>query len=105
MHIHFLTGAIVNAFESRESPAFRQTALPLVQKGFTAFEPRWLQSPAEGMEHMADLQQSMKKHTLHIDAREHMTATGIRRVDFFSDELITAQTDMGQLNIKGHLSY
>ena len=50
---------------------------------------------------MADLQQSMKKHTLHIDAREHMTATGIRRVDFFSDELITAQTDMGQLNIKG----
>lgn len=101
MHIHFLTGAIVNAFESRESPAFRQTALPLAQKGFTAFEPRWLQSPAEGMEHMADLQQSMKKHTLHIDAREHMTATGIRRVDFFSDELITAQTDMGQLNIKG----
>lgn len=49
---------------------------------------------------MADTQQ-MKNHTLHLDARERMTATGIRRVDFFSDELITAQTDMGQLNIKG----
>lgn len=45
--------------------------------------------------------QSMKRHTLSLDARERMTATGIRRVDFFSDELITAQTDMGQLNIKG----
>jgi len=53
------------------------------------------------MEHMAELQQPTKKHSLHIDGREHMAATGIRRVDFFSDELITAQTDLGQLNIKG----
>lgn len=52
------------------------------------------------MEHMAEIQ-AMKKHTLHIDARERMSATGIQRVDFFSDEMITAQTDLGQLNIKG----
>ena len=30
-----------------------------------------------------------------------LTATGIRRVDFFSDEQVAAQTDLGQLNIKG----
>ena len=28
-------------------------------------------------------------------------ATGVSRVDFFSEELITAQTDQGQLHIKG----
>ncbi|MDE6838330.1 MAG: YabP/YqfC family sporulation protein [Acutalibacter sp.] len=42
-----------------------------------------------------------KKHCLSLDNRERLTATGIQRVDFFSDELITAQTDLGQLNIKG----
>ena len=36
-----------------------------------------------------------------MEHRERLTATGIKRVDFFSDELITAQTDLGQLNIKG----
>ncbi len=50
---------------------------------------------------MADIQRAVKKHTLTIQNREKLTATGIIRVDFFSDELITAQTDMGQLNIKG----
>lgn len=42
-----------------------------------------------------------KKHSLSLDNRERLTATGIQRVDFFSDEMITAQTDLGQLNIKG----
>lgn len=46
-------------------------------------------------------EQVLKRHSIHIDSREQMTATGIKRVDFFSDELITAQTDLGQLNIKG----
>ena len=53
------------------------------------------------VQRMADMQKPLKKHTLAIDGRERLTATGIRRVDFFSDELITAQTDLGQLNIKG----
>ncbi len=51
--------------------------------------------------HMAETQKPLKRHTLTVDGRERLTATGIRRVDFFSDELITAQTDLGQLNIKG----
>ncbi len=50
---------------------------------------------------MAENQKPMKRHALAVDGRERLTATGIRRVDFFSDELITAQTDLGQLNIKG----
>ncbi len=53
------------------------------------------------MEAMPDTQKPMKRHELHMEARERLTSTGIRRVDFFSDELITAQTDLGQLNIKG----
>lgn len=53
------------------------------------------------METMAEPQKTMKKHVLVVDGREKLTATGIRRVDFFSDELITAQTELGQLNIKG----
>lgn len=51
------------------------------------------------MEHMTD--QPLKKHSLAVEGRERLSATGIKRVDFFSDELITAQTDLGQLNIKG----
>lgn len=46
-------------------------------------------------------EQPVRKHILSLDARERLTATGIKRVDFFSDEIITAQTDLGQLNIKG----
>lgn len=46
-------------------------------------------------------EQQVKKHDLSVTSREKLAATGIRRVDFFSDELITAQTDLGQLNIKG----
>lgn len=46
-------------------------------------------------------EQPIKKHSLSLDARERLTATGIRRVDHFTGELITAQTDLGQLNIKG----
>lgn len=50
---------------------------------------------------MPETQKTMKRHGLHIEARERLNATGICRVDFFSDELITAQTELGQLNIKG----
>ncbi len=50
---------------------------------------------------MAEPQKTTGRHSLTIEKRERLTATGIRRVDFFSDELITAQTDLGQLNIKG----
>lgn len=50
---------------------------------------------------MTENQKPMKRHTLTIDGREKLIAAGIRRVDFFSDELITAQTELGQLNIKG----
>lgn len=50
---------------------------------------------------MAEIQKAAKKHILTIHNREKLTATGIIRVDFFSEELITAQTDLGQLNIKG----
>ncbi len=50
---------------------------------------------------MAEIQKTPKNHTLTIQQREKIMATGIVRVDFFSDELITAQTDIGQLNIKG----
>lgn len=46
-------------------------------------------------------EQQAKRHELALNGRERLTATGIRRGDFFSDELITAQTDLGQLNIKG----
>lgn len=56
------------------------------------------------MESMPETQKPMKpmkRHELRLEARERLTATGIRRVDFFSDELITAQTELGQLNIKG----
>lgn len=50
---------------------------------------------------MAEQQKSFKRQTLNIDNREKLSATGILKVDSFSDELITAQTDLGQLNIKG----
>lgn len=46
-------------------------------------------------------EQGAKRHDLTVANRERLTASGIKRVDFFSDELITAQTDLGQLNIKG----
>lgn len=50
---------------------------------------------------MAEPQKVRKTHKLNVDNREKLTTTGITKVDFFSDELITAQTDLGQLNIKG----
>lgn len=43
----------------------------------------------------------MKHHMLTIESREKLTATGILRVDSFSEELIIAQTELGQLNLKG----
>lgn len=50
---------------------------------------------------MAEAQKPLRHHVLTVDGREKLKAAGIQRVDFFSDELITAQTELGQLNIKG----
>lgn len=50
---------------------------------------------------MAQQTANARKHTLQIENRTRLVAAGVERVDFFSDELITAQTDLGQLNIKG----
>ena len=45
------------------------------------------------------------KHNVQIENRQRLTASGIERVDFFSEELITAQTADGRLNIKGEGLY
>lgn len=50
---------------------------------------------------MAEAPKPARKHVLAVENRQRLTATGICRVDSFSEELITAQTDLGQLNIKG----
>ncbi len=50
---------------------------------------------------MAEAQRPGKHHNLQLEDRGILRATGIQRVDLFSEELITAQTDLGQLNIKG----
>lgn len=50
---------------------------------------------------MAEAQKPQRRHNLQLEDRGILRATGIVRVDSFSEELITAQTDMGQLNIKG----
>lgn len=44
---------------------------------------------------------NMQKHKLTIDNREKLVATGVLKVDFCSDEMIIAQTDIGQVNVKG----
>ena len=48
---------------------------------------------------------SAKAHSLHIENRSRLTASGVTRVDFFSDELITAQTSDGRMHIKGEGLY
>lgn len=50
---------------------------------------------------MAEAQKPQGHHSLHIEDRGTLRATGVSRVDFFSDELITAQTALGELHIKG----
>lgn len=50
---------------------------------------------------MAEVQKPGAAHRLALEGRERLSASGIRRVDFFSGELVTAQTDLGQLHIKG----
>lgn len=50
-------------------------------------------------------QMNAKKHMVQIENRERLTATGVERVDFFSEELITAQTADGRLNVKGEGLY
>ena len=46
-------------------------------------------------------QGNAKRHTVKIENRERLTASGVERVDFLSGELITAHTSAGRLNIKG----
>ena len=46
-----------------------------------------------------------KSHSLHIENRTRLTASGVERVDFFSETLITAQTADGRLHIKGEGLY
>ena len=46
-----------------------------------------------------------RKHTLQIETRTRLVAAGVERVDFFSDELITAQTSDGRMHIKGEGLY
>lgn len=50
---------------------------------------------------MAESQAAGKKHVLMLDGREKLSATGVAGVDYFSGELVTARTAIGQLNIKG----
>lgn len=50
---------------------------------------------------MAEAQKPLRRHSLQLEDRGALRATGVSRVDSFSEELITAQTDLGQLNIKG----
>ena len=50
---------------------------------------------------MAEAQKPQGHHSLHIEDRGTLRATGVSRVDFFSDELITAQTALGELHVKG----
>lgn len=50
---------------------------------------------------MTEAQHQQKPHTITLHDRTRLTATGVTRVDFFSEELICAQTGQGQLNIKG----
>ena len=54
---------------------------------------------------MAQQTVNAKKHSLQIENRTRLVATGVERVDFFSEELITAQTADGRLNIKGEGLY
>ena len=54
---------------------------------------------------MAQQTSTAKKHSLCIENRVRLTATGVERIDFFSDALITAQTADGRLNIKGEGLY
>ena len=54
---------------------------------------------------MAEGQKPGGGHRLTLEGRGKLTATGIRRVDFFSDELITAQTSDGRMHIKGEGLY
>ena len=50
---------------------------------------------------MAEGQKQQRRHNLQLEDRGVLRATGVSRVDFFSEELITVQTDLGQLHVKG----
>ena len=43
------------------------------------------------------------EHILTLTDREHLSLTGVKDVDSFNEEQITAVTDCGQLDIKGEL--
>ena len=40
-------------------------------------------------------------HTLTITGREKVLITGVDQVDFFSEELVCARTELGTLQVKG----
>lgn len=50
---------------------------------------------------MADTQRPARAHTLTVWDRHKLTATGVTRVDGFTEEGILAQTDQGPLHIRG----
>ena len=50
---------------------------------------------------MAEAQKPLRHHSLQLEDRAVLRATGVSRVDFFSAGLITAHPDQGQLHIKG----
>lgn len=54
---------------------------------------------------MAQQTANARKHTLQIENRTRLVAAGVERVDFFSDELITAQTSDSRMHIKGEGLY
>ncbi len=54
---------------------------------------------------MAQQTSNGRKHTLEIDNRVRLVATGVERVDYFSEDLITAQTSDGRMHIKGEGLY
>ena len=50
---------------------------------------------------MAEIQRPTRSHTLTLADRHRLTATGVSRVDGFTEESIVAQTDQGTLHIRG----
>lgn len=50
---------------------------------------------------MAEERRPAGRHTLTIEDRGRLSASGVKKVDQFSPELIAAQTELGQLHIKG----
>jgi YabP family. len=50
---------------------------------------------------MAEQMKTARRHKIIIDNREKITATGVKKVDFCSEEIIVAQTEQGRMTVKG----